>query len=148
MHRIDRSALVLHPAEAMYQLVNDVENYPAFLPGCTATRLIWSSDDEMVAELTLAKAGIEYSFQTRNRLVPGRRVELHLEEGPFKSLEGVWQFTPLSDEACKIQFHLEFEVEGRIRGLALTAILSQVANHLVDAFCKRADEIYGKIQID
>ena len=147
MHRIERSALVMHSAEAMYRLVNDVESYPAFLPGCKSTRLISHTGHEMVAQLTLAKAGLEYSFSTRNRLEPERMIHLHLEEGPFRIFDGEWHFIALSDEACKITFELDFEVEGKLRGMALTALFSQVANHLVDVFCKRADEVYGKSQI-
>lgn len=143
MAEINRSALVLHTAEQMFHLVNDVRRYPDFLPWCSATEVVSESDDELVATLHLAKGGLKYSFTTCNRLQPHTRMEIGLVKGPFKSLTGIWTFTPLSDEASKVELNMRFEFSGKLTGVAMSKVFSAVATTLVDAFVARADQIYG-----
>ena len=82
MAQVDRSALVLHTAEQMFDLINDVERYPEFLPWCSRTELLSQSEDELVATLFLSKAGIKYSFTTRNQLRRPVQMIIELEDGP------------------------------------------------------------------
>lgn len=42
MPQISRTALVPYSVEQMYQLVNDVQSYPQFIPGCTGSRVLES----------------------------------------------------------------------------------------------------------
>lgn len=142
MAQVDRSALVLHTAEQMFDLINDVERYPEFLPWCAKTEVVSRSDDAVVATLYLAKAGLKYSFTTRNQLKRPVQMTLELVEGPFSSLVGVWEFKVLSDEACKVSLNLQFEFSGKIAAMAMGKVFNQVATTLVDAFVSRADEIY------
>jgi len=93
----------------MYHLVNDVAAYPEFLPWCGGAKVVHETEGEMVASVTIAKVGLQQTFETRNHLVPGERIEMHLIEGPFKYLKGEWNFKPLDVDACKIQFEVEFE---------------------------------------
>ncbi len=143
MTRVERSALVLHTAEQMFDLVNDVRGYPQFLPWCASTEVIRAQEHELVATLHLAKAGLKYSFTTRNRLERPGRMTIELVEGPFASLSGVWTFTRLSDEACKVHLDLSFDFAGKLTGMAMSKVFSQVATTLVDAFVTRADDVYG-----
>jgi ribosome-associated toxin RatA of RatAB toxin-antitoxin module len=140
---VEKSALVQHSAGEMYRLVNDVEHYQNFLPWCKSSRLVSLEGDTMVGELAVSKSGITQSFSTRNTLTKDRLIELQLDEGPFSRLTGQWEFTPLRDDACKVSLRLEFEFSGRLINAAFGAIFSQIANTMVDAFCKRADEIYA-----
>src|SRR5690554_7261167 len=102
MTHIKRSALLPFPAERLYDLVNRVEHYPEFLPWCSKAEVLSESDEQMRARLTVGKAGIHQSFTTRNDLVPGKRIDMHLEDGPFSELHGVWEFQALNEQACKI----------------------------------------------
>ncbi len=143
MTRVERSALVLHTAEEMFDLINDVEAYPQFLPWCASVDLIRCEETELVATLHLAKAGLKYSFTTRNRLERPEKMTIELVEGPFASLSGVWTFTPLSAEACKVHLDLSFDFSGRLTGMAMSKVFNQVATTLVEAFVSRADKVYG-----
>ena len=143
MTSISRSALVMHSAEQMFDLVNDVARYPEFLQGCQGTRVFAEGEDFMDAEMTLSKAGLSQSIATHNVLVRPERIEMQLKDGPFSSFSAVWQFQALSDEACKVTFNMEFEVSSRLAGVALTALFKQVANTMVDAFVKRGKKVYG-----
>lgn len=143
MTHIDRSALVLHSAEQMFDLVNAVETYPEFLPGCARTEVISRSDNELVATLYLAKAGLKYSFTTRNQLNRPGEMTLALEDGPFSKLQGSWQFLALSEDACKVVLKLEFDIANKLTGMAIAKVFEQLASTMVDAFVSRADQVYG-----
>jgi|TARA_B110000977_G_scaffold201683_1_gene297743 ribosome-associated toxin RatA of RatAB toxin-antitoxin module len=125
----------------MYALVNDVESYPEFLDGCSKVDLIESSKTSMTARLHLAKAGLSYQFVTQNTLTADEKIVLELQDGPFDYLRGSWIFTPLRHDACKVEMALEFGVTG-LKGKALGGLFSPIAANMVDAFCKRADNVY------
>lgn len=140
---VNRTALVLHTAEQMFDLINDVRRYPEFLPWCASTEVISESDAMLEATLNLSKGGLSYSFTTRNELKPPAEMRLSLVDGPFQKLEGVWTFTVLSKEACKVELNLNFEFSGKLTGMAMSKVFNTVATSLVDAFVTRADQIYG-----
>jgi ribosome-associated toxin RatA of RatAB toxin-antitoxin module len=140
---VEKSALVPFSAAAMFALVSDMERYPEFLPWCSGSRLLSRSGEELCGEIEVSRLGVTQRFSTCNRLHPPNRMELRLREGPFHRLEGAWEFTPLREDACKVALRLEFEFSGRLIDKAFGAVFSQIANSLVDAFCKRAYEVYG-----
>lgn len=144
MTTITRSSLVLYTPDQMFDLVNDVEAYPSFLPWCRDSNIISKTDDEISASLDLAKGGIHHVFSTRNELVPGKSIDIKLIDGPFQHLEGHWQFGMIGDnQGCRIQLDMDFEFSNRLISMALGPIFTQISGSLVDAFCKRAQEIYG-----
>ena len=141
--RIQRSALLPYPAQALYDLVNDVASYPQFLPWCRASEVLEVSETHMLASLEVAKGSIGQSFVTRNVLQPGQRIEMNLQEGPFTSLNGVWEFKALGDKACKISLDLTFDYAGPLVRATLGPLFNQATNTMVDAFCQRAKQLYG-----
>ncbi len=143
MKKISRTALLPYSALQMYHLVNDVAAYPEFLPWCGGAEVVSEAESEMVARVTIAKAGLRQTFETRNHLVLGERIEMHLVEGPFKYLKGEWNFKPLDVDACKIQFEVEFEVSSGVLNMALGTVFEHISSTLVDSFCERAKVIYG-----
>lgn len=144
MASINRSALVPYSAAEMYALVDDIESYQDFLPWCKSSRVLSRDDDTVRGELQLSKGGIEKSFTTCNRSQKPKMIEMRLEEGPFHHLEGFWRFDALDEQACKVSLALEFEFSSKLLGLTVGPVFNQVANSLVDAFCVRAKEVYGK----
>ncbi|MCF6282876.1 MAG: type II toxin-antitoxin system RatA family toxin [Candidatus Polarisedimenticolaceae bacterium] len=139
---VNKSALIPFSAAQMYALVDDFEAYPDFLPWCRSSRLISRTEDELCGELEVARAGIRQTFSTRNRLVKNERMDIELIDGPFRKLQGCWKFTALREDACKIELVLDFEFSGRLINSAFGKVFSQIANTMVDAFCKRAEEVY------
>ena len=134
---------MLHTAEQMFDLVNDVESYPQFLPWCSGSTLIDSTETTMRASLRVSKAGLKYRFTTRNQLERPGMIRIELVEGPFSSLSGLWTFKPLSEEACKVSLSLQFDFSGKLTSLAMSKVFNQMAATMVDAFVNRADQIYG-----
>ena len=138
MPQISRTALVPYSAEQMYQLVNDVQSYPQFLPGCTGSRILESTPGQMTAAVDVSKAGISKTFTTSNQ-----SILMNLVDGPFKKLIGGWKFTPLSQEACRIEFHLDFEFTNKLIELAFGRVFKELAANMVQAFTVRAKEVYS-----
>ncbi len=132
----------MHSVEEMYALINDVLSYPKFLPDCSDSKIISESDDKMVASLLVAKGGIQKWFTTENTLVPNEKVVMKLCDGPFKKLEGCWSLTALSAEACKISLVLDYEFSNKMFSLAFGRVFNHLANNMVQAFTKRANEVY------
>ncbi|ARD19014.1 ubiquinone-binding protein [Edwardsiella piscicida] len=142
MPQISRSALVPFSAQQMYQLVNDVDAYPAFLPGCVGSRVLESSPQSMTASVDVCKAGISKTFTTRNTLSDNRNIKMQLIEGPFRRLMGDWRFTPLGEDACKVELHLDFEFTNKLVELAFGKVFKELAGSMVQAFTLRAKEVY------
>jgi len=145
MPHIKRSALVHYSPAEMYQLVNNVADYASFLPWCRSSVVKSESDTEMLASVEIAKGVLNKTFTTSNHLFKDHRIELQLVDGPFKKLSGYWQFDPLKTEnACKVNLELEFEFDSGMMSIAAKPIFTQIANSLVDSFCKRAVDVYGE----
>lgn len=140
---VQKSALVKFSAQQMFDLVNDIEAYPKFLPWCNGSRIIRREDDFVEAELVISKGGFNKSFSTRNHIDNGRRMTVSLLNGPFSSLEGAWVFLPLREDASKISLDLEFELSGKLASLAFGAVFNQICNTMVSSFTARAKTVYG-----
>jgi len=142
MPQISRTALVPYSAEQMYQLVNDVKSYPQFLPGCSGSRILDQSANQMMAAVDVSKAGISKTFTTRNILVSNQSIIMQLVDGPFRKLMGGWKFTPIGDDACRIEFQLDFEFTNKLIELAFGRVFKELAGNMVQAFTVRAKEVY------
>ncbi|MGQ4531523.1 SRPBCC family protein [Vibrio cholerae] len=144
MKQVSRSALVSFSAEQMFHLVNDVARYPEFLPGCSGSRVLEQSEAYMVASVDVSKAGISKTFTTSNQLTPGVSIAMSLVDGPFKTLRGGWFFTPLDEAACKVELRLEFEFSSKMIELAFGKIFNELTSNMVNAFTRRAKQVYGE----
>lgn len=140
---VEKSALVKFSAHQMYDLVEDVESYPEFLPWCAGSRIINRKNNIVDAELQISKGGFSKAFATRNILDTGGKITISLINGPFSSLEGVWNFMPLREDASKITLDLEFEMSGKLVSLAFGAVFHQICNTMVSSFTQRAKQVYG-----
>lgn len=142
MPQISRSVLVRFSAMQMYDLVNDVESYKEFLPGCVGGKVLEFDGSTMLASVDVSKAGISKTFTTRNQVVAGKSIHLTLENGPFKHLLGDWRFTELAEDACKVDFELSFEFSSPIADMAFGKVFKELMSSMVTAFTSRAKVIY------
>jgi ribosome-associated toxin RatA of RatAB toxin-antitoxin module len=140
---ISKSALVPYSAAQMFDLVDDIKSYPQFLPWCGGAQELSRNADEVRASVHIAYSGLNKSFTTRNLMQKNKMIEMTLINGPFKHLHGFWRFDALRDDACKVRLDLEYEFSSMLIGLAAGPVFGQIANSLVDSFCKRAHALYG-----
>ncbi|HDM8034759.1 TPA: SRPBCC family protein [Vibrio fluvialis clinical-1] len=143
MKQVSRSALVSFSADQMFHLVNDVARYPEFLPGCSGSRVIEASSEKMVASVDVSKAGISKTFTTSNELNHGESIIMNLVDGPFRTLRGGWYFTPLDEQACKVELKLEFEFSSKMIEMAFGKVFNELTSNMVNAFTKRAKQVYA-----
>jgi ribosome-associated toxin RatA of RatAB toxin-antitoxin module len=143
MHTLKRNALVPYSARQMFELVNRIEDYPRFLPWCSHSEIISRTESEIIASLDISWKGMHKRFTTRNILMPYEQMTISLIDGPLQRLDGVWAFQSLDEEACKVMLDMEFEFTGHLIDRLFQPIFQHIANSLVDAFCKRATELYG-----
>lgn len=141
---ITRSVLVPYSAQEMYDLVCDVARYREFLPGCISSEVVASGTEELIGRMAFTRLGMTQHMVSRNRLQPPARIDIEYVEGPFEHLKAHWQFDALQARACKVTFSLEFTVQQRFLTFAVNAAVQQGAGETVDAFHKRAEQIYGK----
>ncbi|NOQ79958.1 MAG: hypothetical protein GQ546_11230 [Gammaproteobacteria bacterium] len=139
---INKTALIPYSAAKMYELVADVDSYQHFLPWCGGSKILSQTDDEVQGQVRIQHLGMDKTFTTLNRLQKNKMIEMRLIDGPFKQLQGFWRFDALEENGCKISLDLEFEFSNKIMSMAFGPIFSQIANSMVDAFCKRAIAIY------
>ncbi|MGM0553722.1 MAG: type II toxin-antitoxin system RatA family toxin [Pseudomonadota bacterium] len=140
---IRRSAEVPYSRDQMFDLVNDVDSYAEFLPGCRSAAARPISEQEVEGTIELAKGALHKSFTTRNQLQRPKRIDMHLVRGPFRRLHGAWTFDELENGRTRIALELDFEFANRIMAFAIGPVFNQIANSLVDAFVRRAREVYG-----
>lgn len=144
MPKLERSALLAHSAEDLYALVRDVERYPEFLPGCTGAGIEWLDEARIRAKLAFRVRGLADAFVTENSMVAGRRIDMRLVQGPFKRLDGHWEFVPLGGDASKVTLRLELEFGSRLLEMTLLPWLDRAVGTVLDAFVRRAGEMYGR----
>ena len=146
MKTVNKSVLIWYSPEEMFALVTDVARYPQFLPWCDHARVLAEDESGMTAEVGIALGGIKKSFVTRNTHEAGRRVKMELVEGPFSQLDGDWQFHPVGDgtqRACKVELTLRYGFDSRTLAALVGPVFDRIAATLVDAFIKRAEQVYG-----
>ena len=141
MKSIQRSAIVSHSAADMYALVDDVASYPDFLPWCQAAS-VQPEGEAKRATLVAGLRGLRQSFTTLNTGRLGESIDMRLVDGPFRRFEGAWRFTPLSGHACRVDFSLRYELAGGPLGELLAPLFADIADTMVDAFTRRADEVH------
>ncbi len=143
MKEIRRSAIVEHSAAEMYALVDDIDSYPRFLPWCQSVE-VQAFGGMKRASLTVGLRGIRQSFTTLNENHPASSIHMRLVEGPFKQFAADWRFVPLREDACEIVFSLRYQFSSRALGKLLEPLFDEIADTMVDAFTRRADELHPR----
>lgn len=144
MREVRKSALVPHSARQMFELVNDVDSYPEFLPWCADARVLEDGEGYRIASIEISKGGVGKTFTTRNALAPPERLTIHLVEGPFRTLEGDWCFDALGEDACKVSLHLKFEFSSALMNVVFGPVFNQISDTMLESFVRRARVIHGK----
>lgn len=140
---VEKSVLVLHSAQQMFDLVDGVELYPQFLPWCGGTDVKWRDDASTVATVMIDFHRIKQSFTTENAKQIPSLIEMKLQDGPFRHLDGSWRFTALNENACKVEFRLHYEFSSKLLESIVGPVFNHITSNFVDAFVERAEKVYG-----
>ena len=165
MREIKHSALVAQPPRRLFDLINDIDSYPSFIPWCTHAKVLSRSDREIVATIGVQRGPLQSEFTTRNELEQDRRIVMHLVNGPFKMLEGEWLLTPIAQAGsqppavgspaahghtdakpvpisegagCRVQLTMKFAFKNALTAVLFEQKFAETASSLMDAFVARA----------
>ena len=127
----------------MFSLVADIERYPNFLPWCRSATVHARAPTEVTASLEIARGPLRKSFTTRNRMIDPERIDIELVDGPFSRLDGYWSFETIAERQCKVGFEMRFEIANRVLARVLAPLFEEIARTMVDAFSRRAHQVYG-----
>jgi ribosome-associated toxin RatA of RatAB toxin-antitoxin module len=140
---VHKSVLLGYSARQMFDLVDRVEDYPKFLPWCGGVEVRERGDNKVVASVGINFHGVRQSFTTANTNTPPTAINMSLVDGPFKTLNGVWTFKELREDACKVELDLQYEFSSRLLEQVVGPVFGMIANSMVDSFTKRAETVYG-----
>lgn len=169
---INVSRTLPYPRDKLYDLIVDVDAYSSFLPYCQHSRVTaWSrpgaggADTDGGAnrawptegELTVGFGPITQSYTSRIVCVPGRSIEAlsGRNEGapagsPFESLVTKWT---VGDAIVKrigtwstVDLDLTMRLADPLVQMMLSSVVDETATKMVDAFEKRARELFGDSQ--
>ena len=140
---------VRHSAADMFELVADGEKYPEFVPLCSALKVRSRTDKGkgvtvLVADMTVAYKIIRETFTSRVNLDrPNLKVLVEYLDGPFKHLQNRWTFRPLGENACEVEFFIDYEFRSRTLAMLMGALFDTAFRKFAFAFEERADKVYG-----
>ena len=140
---------VPHAATDMFELVADVEKYPQFVPLCSALKVKSRTEKNgatvLVADMTVAYKIIHETFTSRVTLDrPDLRIFVEYLSGPFKRMQNRWRFMPVGENACEIEFFIDYEFRSRALAAVMGAVFDAAFRKFAVAFERRADEVYGR----
>lgn len=150
MPKFSNRRSVRHSASDMFDLVADVERYPQFVPLCrdlTVRRRVPGQEGSeiVIADMTVAYKLVRETFTSKVTLDrPKLCIIVEYLEGPFSRMENRWTFTPKGEDACEIEFFIDYEFRSRTLGLLMGAMFDAAFRRFADSFERRADQVYGR----
>jgi ribosome-associated toxin RatA of RatAB toxin-antitoxin module len=142
MASVHKSVLVPYSAAQMFVLVERSDDYPLFLPWCASAQALERDAERVVVRIDIDFHGVRAHFTTANLNLPSERIVMQLRDGPFRRLEGTWQFNELAAQACKVEFDLDYEFSSAALARVVGPVFNYIADSFIDAFVKRAEVVY------
>jgi ribosome-associated toxin RatA of RatAB toxin-antitoxin module len=145
MASVQKSVLVPYSATQMFDLVERVADYPQFLPWCAGTRVV-ETDAGPLVRIDINYHGVRAHFTTANRNERPERIVMELRDGPFRYLDGTWQFRALEAAGCRVELTLNYEFTTHALEKVIGPVFGHIAHSFIDAFVRRAEAVYGQGQ--
>ncbi len=137
-----------YSVEQLYQLVVDIEQYPEFLPWCSAARVLEETDHYIVADLIISFKAFTEHYRSQVALTPPKKgkaaVEVSLISGPFKRLNNNWKFETLKNGGTLIEFYIDFEFKSALLQKLIGLLFNKACQKMVASFEARAKDLFGK----
>lgn len=143
VREIHRFALVTYTPAQMFDLVVDVERYCEFLPWVAGAAVHEKNDSGLLASMTMERGGVRQSFTTRNVMQRPDWMTLSLVEGPFRTLEGAWNFKAIGTAGTRVELQMRFEFANPLATMLFGKAFEHSIGELIDAFVARARQMYG-----
>ena len=146
MHKLNKSALVEVPVDVVFKVICDVEQYPEFVPACEQVQILETFEQGVKAQVKVSGKvlgqNLRETFQTQNTYTHPTNVTMQLVNGPIRQLAGHWQLTALGDIGCRVDLHIEYELQGLLAQM-LNPFINPMADKMVDAFVNRFVDVHN-----
>lgn len=130
--------------DQFFELVADVESYPAFLPLWRSARIYRREGNVYYTEQEVGAGPLmSQRFRSRTKLDPPTDIAVTSDEGIFQLLRIGWHFESESEESCRVDFELSCEARSLMMSQIINHMLIDTARTMVAAFETRARKIYG-----
>ena len=138
---------VKHTAQKMFDLVADIERYPAFVPMCEGltvrSRETAGNKVTLIADMTVGYRAFRETFTCRVRL-DQENLEILVDylDGPFRSLENKWAFRDLESGRSEVDFYIAYELRSLALQILVGSLFDKAFRKLAEAFEHRADSLF------
>ena len=130
---IKKEVIILKDRKTVFNIVNRVNLYKNFVPYCIDSEILLEENDQMEARLDFNLKGLTTSFTTRNKIKGNESITMKLIEGPFKKLDGKWEFKEIENKTI-IFLTINYEAKNKIIEYAIGKSLEKITTYLINAF--------------
>lgn len=137
-----------HNIHDIYNLIVEIEQYPEFLPWCSAARIIEENEHQLIADLVISYKAFTEHYRSQVDLFPpndheNAGVNVTMISGPFKFLKNDWKLKKVSESITEVDFYINFEFKSKMLEKLIGIMFSKACDKMIAAFEARADELYG-----
>ena len=134
---------VPHLPKKMFDLVNDLEAYPRFLPNCHAMEVRQAADGTRLAKMTIRFGPVTQAYTSKVSADPDTlTIRADSKDGPFAYLYSKWSFTP-EGEGTRVRFDVDFKIGNRLIAAVAEPAFEMKQTEIMDAFVTEADRRFG-----
>ena len=134
---IQRTIEIEASADKLYEVVFDIGQYPSFLTWCDSSEILSIEDHLVTASLTINILGFKSTITTLNKLYRPTKIEMSLQEGPFKSFKGTWLFEEITLEKTRVSYTMEYQIANPITHLMVKQKLASFIDQFVGEFVEK-----------
>mgnify|MGYP001326242954 CR=1 FL=1 len=138
MKRIYKEEDINIDIQTIFNLINDIESYPTYLPWCTQTEVQEESENIIIGKIYISKSFIKWNFSTKNTITKNKSIMLEFVDGPFENLDGKWLFTSIDDYNTKVSLEINYKFKSSLIELSIEPIFASIMNSILKSFVQQA----------
>lgn len=144
MPRVEVETFVRAPADHVYAVAKDVEQFPEFMPDVESLRVLERQGSRTLTAWVGRIQGRRVAWTEEDEWDDARRVcTFRQKEGDFDRFEGQWTFEP-APGGCAVRLVLDYDLRIPLLGPVLTNLVRQLvrknAEGMLEALRRRAEE--------
>ena len=141
---IEKAGRVLPFTPALvFDLVADVERYPAFLPWWISVSIRRRESDSCDVEQVVGRGPVQVRFASRAVMIRPERIDITSSDLPFRHLAICVRVVPGALTGCSLSLSARVELRSFILQQIMQRILATSINDILAAFEERAHSLYG-----
>jgi coenzyme Q-binding protein COQ10 len=134
-----------YSSDLLYTIVEDVKNYPQFLPWVKGSLISNRQAQHFDAKLTVGyNAFVQTSYTSRVHLTPFEKIEIEYLSGPFQHLDNQWTFKAVNEQETEVEFLIDFSFKSQLLQNFMENFFNEALKRTLLAFENRAMELHSK----